>query len=71
MYNSPPSRIAPKTSHQLFRRVDNVKPVSQESRFSKTSKQSRNFPSLSNYGSAKKLSGLGKGLDNSKENLMF
>jgi hypothetical protein len=55
MYNLPPSRITPKTSHQLFRRVDNAKPASQESRISKTSKQSRNFPSLSNYGSAKKL----------------
>ena len=66
MYNSPPSRITPKTSHQLFRRIDNVKPTSQESRVSRSSKQTRNFPSLSNYGSARKLETIGKGLDSSK-----
>ncbi len=70
-YNSPPSRIAPKTSHQMFRRIDNVKPLSHESRISRASKQPRSFPSLTNYGSTKKLEHVVKGLDNSKENLMF
>jgi len=27
-YNSPPHRLAPKTSHQLFRRIDNSQVIS-------------------------------------------